>query len=70
MRMTFNTNFVFNKFLFAQSTKTMLLVKYMAIVYNCVGARGKKPPGIFRSVWFDTYQGASRMDKRTLDWNL
>jgi hypothetical protein len=26
--------------------------------------------GIFRSVWFDTYQGASRMDRRTLDWNL
>jgi hypothetical protein len=29
--------------------------------------------GIFRSVWivwFDTYQGASRMNRRTLDWNL
>jgi hypothetical protein len=29
--------------------------------------------GIFRSVqieWFDTYEGASRMDRRTLDWNL
>jgi hypothetical protein len=28
--------------------------------------------GIFRSVrivWFDTYQEASRMDRRTLDWN-
>jgi hypothetical protein len=29
--------------------------------------------GIFSSIWivrFDTYQGASRMDRRTLDWNL
>jgi hypothetical protein len=29
--------------------------------------------GIFRSVWivwFDSYQAASRMDRRTLDWNL
>jgi hypothetical protein len=29
--------------------------------------------GIFRSVWivwFDTYQGALRMHRRTLDWNL
>jgi hypothetical protein len=36
--------FFFFLTLYVQSTKTMLLVQNMSIVYNGMGARGKKPP--------------------------